>query len=120
MKIAISSTGKTVNSEVDTVFGRCKYFVIVESENKKIIEAIKNEGCQQRGGAGIFAAQLIVKNKAKALITGNIGPRALDVLKQFDIPVYRGNGKIEEVVDKLMKNELEKASEKDSCQENRI
>lgn len=44
MKIAIGSTGKDINSNVDVVFGRCPFFIIAEVEDKKIvrIEAIEN------------------------------------------------------------------------------
>ena len=35
-KIAISSTGKTLESEIDERFGRCRYFLIIEIEKKKL------------------------------------------------------------------------------------
>jgi len=50
MKIAISSTGKGLDSEVDARFGRCPYFVIAEIENKKIksVKSIENTACSVR------------------------------------------------------------------------
>jgi predicted Fe-Mo cluster-binding NifX family protein len=53
MKIAISSIGKDLDSDVDGRFGRCNYFLIVELENKKIknFNAIENTGKDQAGGA---------------------------------------------------------------------
>lgn len=110
MKVAISSTGKDLNSNVSDVFGRCPYFVIAEIENNKIVkvEATENKSVNQRGGAGISAAQVVAEKNVKAVIAGNIGPRALDVLKQFNVEIYNGSGKVKEVLDKLIKNKLEK------------
>ena len=44
MKIAISSTGKTLESEIDPKFGRCAYFLIIDVDNKKIMLISENNG----------------------------------------------------------------------------
>ena len=109
MKIAISSKEKDLNSEVDNAFGRCPYFLVVEIENEKIqgFEAVENISAEQVGGAGISAAQTIVEKDVDAVISGNIGPRALDVLKQFNIKIYNGSGKVSEVLQKFIDKKLE-------------
>ena len=113
MKIAISSTGKDLNSNVDEIFGRCSYFIIAEIKNKKTekFEAIENISAKQMGGAGISAAQSVVEKDVKAVITGNIGPRALDVLNQFKIEIYIGSGLIKEVLQKFIEGKLKKIKE---------
>ena len=90
MKIAVSSTGKNLSSQVDEIFGRCPYFLIAEIENKKIrgVETVENISRNQAGGVGISVAQMIVEKGVRVVITGNIGPRALDVLKQFKIDIF--------------------------------
>ena len=100
MKIAISSTGKKLTDDVSEVFARCPYFIIVEIENQKIekFEVIKNESENQMSGAGISAAQLMAEKNVNAVITGNVGPRAFDVLKQFNIEIYTGSGAIKKVL----------------------
>jgi len=110
MKIAISSTGKNLDSNVSDVFGRSPYFIIVEIENKKIIkvEAIQNISVKQMGGVGISVAQMVAEKDATIVITGNVGPRAMDVLKQFNIEIYAGNGLIEEVLQEFIDGKLEK------------
>jgi len=110
MKVAVSSTGKDLNSNVSNVFGRCPYFVIAEIEKKKIVktEAIENTSFDKMGGAGISTAQAIAEKDVKAVITGNVGPRASDVLRQFKIEVYSGSGTIKEVLQKFIENKLEK------------
>ena len=85
MKIAISSTGKDLEDNVDERFGRCPYFIIVEIENKKIksSKTIENTATAQMGRAGISAAEIVANEKVEAIITVNIGPRAFDVFSQF-------------------------------------
>ncbi len=56
MKIAITSTGPTLDDPVDPRFGRCAYFVIVKT-NDMSFEAFDNESIALGGGAGIQAAQ---------------------------------------------------------------
>jgi len=109
MKIAISSKEKDLNGEVDSVFGRCPYFLIVEIEDKKIkgFEAIENTNAEQAGGAGISAAQTVAEKDVDAVISGNIGPRALDVLRQFNMKIYNGSGSIDDVLQKFIDGKLE-------------
>ena len=110
MKIAISSMGKDIDSNVDIVFGRCPFFIIAEVKDKKIkrVDAIKNTSAEKMGGAGISAAQTIVEKGAKVVITGNIGPRASDVLRQFNVGVYSGSGTVKEALQKFIDGKLEK------------
>ena len=110
MKIAISSNGKNLTDNVSEVFARCPYFCIAEIENGKIksFEAIKNEIGDRRGGAGIFAAKLMTEKNVEFVITKNIGPRALDVLRQFSIEVYQGEGEIKKAIEKFIEGKLEK------------
>jgi len=110
MKIAISSSGKNLTDKASEIFARCPFFIIAEIENQKIVktEIIENESTNQMSGAGISAAQLMAEKNVKAVITGNVGPRAFDVLKQFNIEVYQGGGKVKEVIEKFIEGKLEK------------
>jgi len=112
MKIAISSTGKNLESEVDARFGRCDYFLIVEIENKKIkdFKAIENTGKDQMGGAGVTAGEIVAKQKVDAIITVNLGPRAFSVFEQFKINAYQGEGKIKDVIQKFLDGKLKEIS----------
>jgi len=108
MKIAISSTGKDLESEIDPRFGRCPYFLIIEIKDKKIknLKAIQNTAKAQSGGAGITAGEIVAKQNVNAIITTNLGPRAFDVFEQFKIKVYQGQGKIKELVNEFIKGNL--------------
>ncbi len=109
MKIAISSTGKTEEDYVDARFGRCSYFSIVEIEEEKIksIKYIENTSSQQASGVGISAAQLVADQEVESIITVNLGPRAFDVFTQLNIKIYKGQGKIKEVIQQFINGKLQ-------------
>lgn len=108
MKIAISSIGKSLESEVDTRFGRCSYFLIVEIKDNKIKEfkVVENTAKAQMGEAGITAGEIIAKQKVDAVITVNLGPRAFSIFEQFGIKIYQGKGKIKKVVQEFLEGKL--------------
>lgn len=89
MKIAIASSGRTLDALVDPRFGRCPYFLIVESETGGF-EAIENTAGQAFRGAGISAAQMIANKNVKAVIAGNFGPNAFNVLSSSGIKIFGG------------------------------
>jgi len=109
MKIVISSTGKTLDSQVDPRFGRCGYFIFIDTDTMEY-EAFENEGLMAMGGAGVQAAQFVAQRGAKALITGNIGPNAASVLSASGIKVYLcSGGAIKEVVEAYKSGNLKEA-----------
>ena len=108
MKVAVRSIGKNIDSSVASVFGRCPFFIIVEVKNKVgEIEVIDNLSTKKAHGAGISAAWTVAERGAKVVITGNVGPRAMDILKQFKIKTYKAEGPIHKAIQDLMKNKLE-------------
>ncbi|MBN1502157.1 NifB/NifX family molybdenum-iron cluster-binding protein [Candidatus Woesearchaeota archaeon] len=113
MRIVISSIGDTLDSDVDTRFGRCKYFLIVETENKEIknFSAVQNEGVLQGHGAGIRAAEQIGELKPDAVITGNLGPNASNVLSQLKVQVYHGSGKVNTTIAAFLEGKLQRLTE---------
>ena len=88
MKIAIPVDEKTLESNVCVSFGRTPYFLIYDVETKESI-FIDNSAAASTGGAGIKAAQIIVDNKASALLTPRLGENAADVLKPAEIKIYK-------------------------------
>lgn len=105
MKIAVTSTGGSMDSLVNERFGRCQYFIIVDSDTMKF-DAISNLGEQMQSGAGPKAAELLIKNGAKVVLTGHVGGNASDALKRGDIEIVDGfTGKeiVKDVVDSYLK-----------------
>lgn len=105
MKIAISATGSTLDSEVDPRFGRCRYFIIADTETLQF-EAVENTGVVASGGAGISAAQMVASRGVKAVLTGNCGPNAYEVLSSTGIEVITGvYGKVKDAIEAYKKGE---------------
>jgi predicted Fe-Mo cluster-binding NifX family protein len=91
VKLAITSSGPTLDSQVDPRFGRAQYLLIVNTETLDL-EAIENPNVTAGGGAGVQAAQMVVSRGAEAVLTGNCGPNAYRTLSAADIEVYAGVG----------------------------
>ena len=99
MKICITSEGKTLDSKVDSRFGRCQNFIFFDTDTGKI-EAQENANSQFQGGAGIQSGQLMVSKGVKAVLTGNIGPNAHQVLSAAGINIFTGvSGTVKEAID---------------------
>ncbi|MEM3458403.1 MAG: NifB/NifX family molybdenum-iron cluster-binding protein [Candidatus Bathyarchaeia archaeon] len=110
MKICVSASANSLDAPIDPRFGRCPYFVIVDSETMQF-EAIPNVASGTMGGAGIQAAQTIASKGAKVLITGNVGPNAFQALSAAGIKIVTGAaGTVREVVEKYKRGELEGTS----------
>lgn len=88
MKIAISSQGKDLSSNIDERFGRAKIFIIYDLDNKnfKVIENTQNLNAQE--GAGIQSAANVSREGVSAVITGNCGPKAFKTLQAAKVKVY--------------------------------
>jgi predicted Fe-Mo cluster-binding NifX family protein len=98
MRIVVSSEGETLDAPASPVFGRCPTFVFVDSETMSA-EAVPNPAMSQGGGAGIQAAQFVVNQGAEAVLTGNLGPNAFDVLQAAGVPGYLvGQGMVGQAV----------------------
>ncbi len=106
MKIAVSSSGKHLDSQIDPRFGRCAHFVIVETDDMSF-EVFDNESIALGGGAGIQAAQFVANKGAKAIITGNVGPNAVQTLSASHVEIFTGqSGTIREAVEKFKRKEI--------------
>lgn len=89
MKIVVSSTGVGLDSSVDPRFGRCAYFVMVDTD-AGAVKATPNPFLEAAGGAGTQAAQWVLEQGAEVLMTGRCGPKAAAVLADADICVIEG------------------------------
>jgi len=89
MKLAVTSEGDGLDAPVDPRFGRCTKFVLVDPDTLEH-ESVENDAANADAGAGISAAQTVVRLGAKAVITGSCGPKAFSVLSGAGIPVYTG------------------------------
>jgi predicted Fe-Mo cluster-binding NifX family protein len=106
VKVCVSSQGTTLDAQIDPRFGRCQYFLIVDTDTLEY-EAIKNPHIDSMGGAGIQSGQFIAEKRVKTVITGNVGPNAFQTLQAAGIEIITGaSGSVKEAVERYKKGEF--------------
>ena len=106
MKIAVTSTGPTLDDQVDSRFGRCSWFLIIDTETMTF-EPLENPNTSVGGGAGIQSSQMIAERNVEAVLTGNCGPNAFQTLNAAGVKVIVGvNGPIRRAVKQLKTGKL--------------
>lgn len=99
MKICVSAVAPGLDAQVDSRFGRCQYFSIIDPDTLEC-ESIPNANISAMGGAGIQSAQLIANKGVGVVLTGNVGPNAYSTLQAAGVGIITGvNGTVREVVE---------------------
>jgi predicted Fe-Mo cluster-binding NifX family protein len=111
MKIAVSANNPDLDADIDPRFGRCQYLVLVDLDTMNF-EVINNSGGMGSGGAGIATAQLIAGKGVEAVLTGNCGPNAYQVLSAAGIKVITGvSGKVKDAIESYKSGKLQASSQ---------
>lgn len=106
MKVIVSSSGSEMDSKVSPVFGRAEYYMLVDTEDDSH-EPLKNPAAGQSSGAGIQAAQFVLKREPEVLIASNIGPNAFEVLSAGSLECFEApDGTVREAIDAFGRGEL--------------
>jgi predicted Fe-Mo cluster-binding NifX family protein len=105
MKIAITSTGNSTDSFLDSRFGRCSWFIIYDTELKST-EFIPNPNIDSIEGAGIASARLIASKGAEKVISGEFGAKVKGVFDSLNIKlivIKEDNKQIKDIIKLLDK-----------------
>lgn len=107
MKIAVTSVGTNLDSEIDPRFGRAAYIIIVDSDTFAF-EAVDNqENVNALKGAGIQAAKAVSEKGAEVLLTGFCGPNAFKAMNAAKIGVANNaSGSIRDAVQAYLDGKL--------------
>lgn len=108
MKVLITVTSPNFEASLDPRFGRAAYFLMVDSETLEW-EAQPNSAVHASGGAGIKAAQFVVNSGCKAVISGDCGPNAFDVIDAAGVAMYvfGSSQNVQEALNNLKEGKLE-------------
>ena len=108
MQLAITlEENNGLESTISTIFGRCAYFMFIDPKTKEF-SIVENPAQNASGVSGTQAAQWIIDQNVVAVISGNLGPKAHDVLSAGGIYAFKFAGNnIEETLDAFNKNEIE-------------
>ncbi len=114
MRVAVTSTGKELESDIDPRFGRAAYFVIVNPDTMEF-EAVENtQNFNLPQGAGIQAGKTIIDNHVDVLISGHCGPKAHKVLQAGGVKIMTGaRGRVADAILQYKNGELELAEQAD-------
>jgi predicted Fe-Mo cluster-binding NifX family protein len=109
MKICLTARGDNLDAQLDPRFGRCEYFIFVDPDTFEF-EAVRNPNTDGAGGVGIKSSQLVANKDVQAVITGNVGPNAFQVLSATGIEVITElSGTVREAIERYKKGEVKPA-----------
>lgn len=105
MKVAITSTGNSLESTIDQRFGRCAFFVIYDTETGGV-ETLPNPNRDAQEGAGPASVQLVASRDVQKIVSGEFGVKIKSLLDSLRIQmvVYKEPEKtVQSVIDMLGK-----------------
>ncbi len=88
MKVAISVKEPGIGCQMDPRFGRAEHFLIVDTDNGQSEPFDNSQNAQASSGAGVKTGKSIVDLGVTVVITGHVGPKAMDVLKGGSVDIY--------------------------------
>jgi predicted Fe-Mo cluster-binding NifX family protein len=112
MKIAIPIVDKNKPEyKVNDKFGRSRYFYLCEVETNDV-SILENDNIESSHGAGIQTSSMLARNGVNTVIAKEVGPKALDTLKQSNINVYEYKevNNIKKLIEMYKNKELKKLS----------
>ena len=92
-----------MSSEFDKRFGRGAWFCVYNEETGKA-EFVENVNKDDNNGAGTKAAEKMVVLGVQKIISGDFGPKAKELLEEFNIQmvILRDEGlTVESIINKL-------------------
>lgn len=107
MKVAVTSKGILLTSEVDPRFGRAPYILIVDSDTMSFEAVDNSDNVNAFKGAGIQAATMVSDKGAAVLMTGYCGPKAFTTLEAVGVKVINDvTGTVRDAVKTLKEGKL--------------
>jgi len=111
MKLAITSKGKTMDSQIESRFSRSPFFLIGNPETGDF-RAFKNPGASAKDAACVDAVKFLVGREVGAILTGNVGHNAFVTIQDTRMKIYLGaTGSVGETLENFKKRKLRRAKE---------
>jgi predicted Fe-Mo cluster-binding NifX family protein len=109
MRIGVSATGKELNARVDDRFGRCPWFLVVDTDSLEF-DPLENRHAEEATGAGVAVATDLIDAHVDAVVSGQVGPKAYEVLKAMGIDIFlvSGSVSVKDALERLKRGELQK------------
>jgi predicted Fe-Mo cluster-binding NifX family protein len=98
MKIAITSTGESMDSKIDPRFGRCAFFAIHDTE-KNVTEFFVNPAKDSLEGAGPAAVQFVAGYKVEKIVSGEFGMKIKPIVESLHIEMVTNMDETSKIAD---------------------
>lgn len=107
MRIAVSSQGMDLTSQVDPRFGRAPYFIVFDTGDESVDVLRNDQNVNAPQGAGIQTAENVARKNVDIVVSGNLGPNALAALKAAGIKAALWvGGTVSEAIELARNNQL--------------
>ena len=104
-------------SDISMHFGKTPYFTFVKLDDGEIKDVDVVESFGKHKGGSQTPAEIILNTGADILICGNLGPKAVYMLRDSEIEVFSGaSGTVKEILREWRNGKLSFADE-NSCNE---
>ncbi len=114
MKIAITSSGNALDSQVDPRFGRAAKFIVYDMETGEYEAKDNNQNLNAPQGAGIQAAQAVCGFGVTSVLTGHCGPKAFQTLSAGNVKIYTDvQGTVKDAIEAFKTGRLSVANSAD-------
>lgn len=103
MKVAITSTGNSPESTLDSRFGRCSYFVVYDTESQAT-EFIPNPNKESVEGAGPASVNLVASRGVSKVVSGEFGAKVKSIFDSLQIQLVvlnESEKRISEIIELL-------------------
>ncbi|MEJ2226404.1 MAG: NifB/NifX family molybdenum-iron cluster-binding protein [Syntrophobacterales bacterium] len=109
--IAVSANGKHLAAKVGPLFGRSRFFILVDPTTLEweALDNLKNLSSTQ--GVGLMTAKSLHQKKIRTVITGKCGPKAFGELQAAGIEVFlNAKGTVRQALTGYITGELSPAT----------
>ncbi len=106
MRVAITSTGNSLESKLDSRFGRCSFFVFYDTESESV-EFLPNANKESVEGAGPASVQTVASRGVQKVVSGEFGAKVKAIFDQLQIQlvmVSDTNSTIAQIIEMLNNN----------------
>jgi len=101
IKIAVSSEGETLDSQVSVMAGRCAYYLFFDKEGN--LKNTMENPYQKASQAGIKCAQFLKEHAITILIAGEVGDKMREALENYNISFIPFSGTVNDAVTEAQK-----------------
>lgn len=104
-------------ADVSMHFGKTPYFTFIKLKDGEIKDIDVKESSGKHAGGSMTPAEIILNSGADVLICGNLGPKAVSMLRENGIQVFSGaSGQVNQAFKEWKRGKLSLADE-NSCNE---